>query len=57
MSHGLFDDVVPREASRIIYEKVKCKSSKLCELIEFDGHHQIDSNLVDIIGSKIREIF
>ena len=57
VSHGLFDDVVPIEASRIIYKKVKSKSSKLCELIEFDGFHQIDSNLIDFIGTKISSIF
>jgi len=57
LSHGLFDNVVPIEASRVIYEKVKNKSSKFCELIEFDGTHQIDSNLIDIIGSKIVNIF
>ncbi len=57
ISHGLFDDVVPIEASRIIYEKVKSKSSKLCELIEFNGSHQIDSNLIDILNSKISAIF
>ncbi len=57
ISHGLFDDVVPIQASRIIYEKVKSKSSQLCELIEFDGFHQIDTNLIDLIGSKISNIF
>jgi len=57
VSHGLFDDVVPIESSRIIYEKVKSKSYKFCELIEFDGFHQIDSNLIDIIQSKISDIF
>jgi len=57
ISHGLFDEVVPIEASRIIYEKVKSKSSKFCELIEFDGSHQIDLNLVDIISSKFNDIF
>ncbi len=57
VSHGLFDDVVPIEASRIIYEKVTSKSSRFCELIEFDGFHQIDSNLIDIIKSKISDIF
>ncbi len=57
ISHGLFDEVVPIQASRIIYEKVKSKSSKLCELIEFDGFHQIDSNLIDLISSKISNIF
>ena len=57
ISHGLFDNVVPIEASRIIYEKVKSKSSELCELIEFDGSHQIDSNLMDVISSKLSNIF
>ena len=57
ISHGLFDDVVPIEASRSIYKQVKCKSSKLCELIEFDGFHQIDSNLIDFISTKISSIF
>ncbi|MCR8539569.1 MAG: esterase [Prochlorococcus marinus CUG1439] len=56
-SHGIYDDVVPIEASRIIYEMVKSKSSKFCELVEFDGFHQIDSNLVDFISSKISDIF
>ncbi len=57
VSHGLFDEVVPIEASRMIYKIVKSKSSSFCELIEFDGSHQIDSNLVDFISSKISEIF
>jgi len=56
-SHGLFDDVVPIEASRIIYEKVKSKSSEICELIEFDGFHQIDSNLIAVISSRMANIF
>ncbi len=57
ISHGIFDNVVPIEASRVIYEKVKKNSCKLCELIEFDGFHQIDSNLIDFISSKIGNIF
>ena len=57
LSHGLFDDVVPIEASRIIYEKVKSKSSKFCQFIEFDGFHQIDSNLINVISSQINNIF
>tara|TARA_B100000886_G_scaffold162156_1_gene110573 strand:- start:1235 stop:1852 length:618 start_codon:yes stop_codon:yes gene_type:complete len=57
ISHGKFDDVVPIEASRIIYEKIKSKSSKFCELIEFDGIHQIDPNLIDIVNSNINIIF
>jgi len=57
VSHGLFDDVVPIEASRIIYEKVKSQSSEFCELIEFDGIHQIDPNLIEVISSNISKIF
>ena len=57
ISHGLMDDIVPIEASRSIYEKVNSKSSNFCELIEFDGYHQIDLNLIDIINSKIKDIF
>ena len=57
VSHGLFDDVVPVEASRIIYEKVKFKSSRFCELVEFDGAHQIDSNLINFISSNISNFF
>ena len=56
ISHGLFDDVVPIDASRIIYEKVKSNSSKFCELLEFDGFHQIDSNLINFISSNISNI-
>ena len=57
VSHGLFDDVVPIEASRTIYEKVKRKSSKFCELLEFDGFHQIDSNLINFLSSNVSNIF
>ena len=42
---------------KLIYEKVKSKSSKLCELIEFDGFHQIDSNLINVMSSNMRNIF
>ena len=57
VSHGIFDDVVPIEASRVIYEAVKRKSSKFCELVEFDGFHQIDSKLIDFISSNMSNIF
>ena len=57
ISHGKFDDVVPIEASRIIYEKIKSKSFEFCELIEFDGYHQIDPNLINIVNSNINIIF
>ena len=57
VSHGLMDDVVPSSASRAIYEKVIRISSQFCELIEFNGFHQLDPNLVDILSSKISTIF
>jgi len=57
ISHGFFDDVVPIDASRTIYKMVKGKSSKFCELLEFDGFHQIDSNLISFISSNISNIF
>ncbi len=57
ISHGLMDDIVPIEASRSIYEIVNSNSSNFCKLIEFDGYHQIDLNLIDIIISKIKDIF
>ncbi len=57
ISHGLFDDVVPIDASRTIYEKVKSKSPEFCELLEFNGFHHIDSNLIDFISSNVSKIF
>jgi phospholipase/carboxylesterase len=57
ISHGLLDDVVPIAASRIIYEKVKNKSSKFCEFLEFDGSHQIDSNFINLINLNMSKIF
>ena len=57
ISHGLFYDIVPIDAYRFIYEKVKSKSSKFCRLLEFEGSHQIDSNLIDFIGSNVSNIF
>ena len=57
VSHGLFDEVVPIDASRMIYEKVKNKSTKFCELVEFEGFHQIDSNLINFVNTNISNIF
>ena len=57
ISHGLFDEVVPIDASRIIYEKVKSKSSEFCKLLEFDGFHQIDSNLINFVSLNISNFF
>ena len=57
ISHGRKDDVVPIQASRMIFEKVKTLSEKFCQIIEFDGYHQIDLNLIEIINSRIEDIF
>ncbi len=57
VSHGLFDEVVPIDASKIVYETVKSKTSQFCELLEFDGFHQIDSKLIDFISSNMSNIF
>ena len=57
ISHGLYDDVVPIDASRIIYEKVKRVSQNFCQFSEFDGNHQIDANIVKFIDSEIKNIF
>ena len=57
ISHGLFDDVVPIDASRVIYEKVKSKSSKFCKFLKFDGSHQIDSELINFISSNMSNFF
>ena len=57
ISHGYKDDVVPILASRSIYKRIKSISKNFCELIEFDGNHQIDFNLIDKIIIKIKELF
>ncbi len=57
ISHGLMDQVVPISASRLIYEKVNGYSSNFCELFEFNGYHEISSNLIETIISRIKDIF
>ena len=57
ISHGSNDEVVPINASRNIYKEVTNKSVNSCQLIEFDGFHQIDLNLINIIHSTIKNIF
>ena len=50
------DQVVPIYASRKIYE-VKYISNNSCIFTEFDGSHQIDSNLINVINLEIQRIF
>tara|TARA_Y100001968_G_scaffold292966_1_gene298606 strand:+ start:525 stop:1142 length:618 start_codon:yes stop_codon:yes gene_type:complete len=57
ISHGLMDNVVPISASISIYEKVKSLSTKFCKIIKFNGYHEVDQDLINIITSKIKDIF
>ena len=57
ISHGLMDEVVPISASKNIYQRIKSVSKNFCELNEFNGYHQIDSNLIGHINLKIKELF
>ena len=57
ISHGLLDEVVPISASKIIYREIKSISKNVCELLEFQGYHEIDLNLINYINLKIEELF
>ena len=57
ISHGSMDQIVPINASRNVYLKIKNISDNFCQLIEFDGYHQIDLNLIKEINLKIKELF
>ena len=57
ISHGLMDEVVPISASKNIYQKIKSISRNCCVLNEFEGYHQIDTNLINKINLKIKELF
>ena len=57
ISHGSMDEIVPINASKNVYLKIKNISDNFCQLIEFDGYHQIDLNLIKEINLKIKELF
>ena len=57
ISHGSMDEIVPINASKNVYLKIKNISDNFCQLIEFDGYHQIDLNLIREINLKIKELF
>ena len=57
ISHGLMDEVVPISASKDVYQKIKNISKNSCEFNQFDGNHQIDTNLINHIDLKIKDIF
>ena len=57
ISHGLLDDIVPINASQIIFKKIKSISENICEMYEFEGYHQIDPEFIKVANLKIKEIF
>ena len=57
LTHGLKDEVVPSVSSREIHKKLRMISSTNCELIEFNGKHEIDKSVIQIIKNKIRLVF
>ena len=57
ISHGLLDEIVPIAASKIVYQKLKNISVNICKFYEFNGSHQIDINLINLINSTIKELF
>tara|TARA_Y100001933_G_scaffold261219_1_gene315297 strand:+ start:658 stop:1272 length:615 start_codon:yes stop_codon:yes gene_type:complete len=57
ISHGLGDEIVPVNASKEIYEKIKKVSRNDCYLHEFKGMHEIDPNFIEIIKDKINKYF
>tara|TARA_Y100000589_G_scaffold41941_2_gene35247 strand:- start:2070 stop:2696 length:627 start_codon:yes stop_codon:yes gene_type:complete len=57
ISHGVNDDVVPIESSRNIYLKLRNHKIGICELHEFLGGHEIDMDFIEIIRSKIKQLF
>ena len=57
LSHGIQDQVVPNHRSREIYQKLKSVLDSKCEIIEFNGNHEIDISVIEAIKSKIKLIF
>ena len=57
ISHGLKDEIVPINKSREIYKKLQLIEISKCELIEFDGNHEIDKSVVKAIKSNIELVF
>ena len=57
LSHGLEDQIVPYEATKEIYKKLKKITFSECKLFKFKGGHQIDINLLKTLESEIKEIF
>jgi len=57
ISHCLQDDIVPPSSSKEIFRILKENSNIDCSLYEFDGLHQIHKDFIEIIRTRIREMF
>ena len=57
LSHGLKDELVPVEASREISIRLGKAGNSNNELHEYECAHTIDPDFIEIIRSKIKELF
>tara|TARA_Y100001978_G_C23464419_1_gene323907 strand:+ start:25 stop:639 length:615 start_codon:yes stop_codon:yes gene_type:complete len=57
LSHGLHDEIVPIEASREISIRLRKEGNINSELHEYNCLHTIDPNFIEVIRSKIKELF
>ena len=57
LSHGINDQIVPNLRSREIYQKLESVLDSQCEIIEFEGNHEIDIAVIEAVISQIKLIF
>ena len=57
LSHGLYDEIVPIDASRKISTRLRKEGNINSELHEYNCLHTIDPNFIEVIRSKIKELF
>ncbi len=57
LSHGINDQIVPNLRSREIYQKLESVLDSQCEIIEFEGNHEIDIAVIEAVQSQIKLIF
>ncbi len=57
LSHGLQDDVVPINASREIFKRLKNEANVNNELHEYNCSHTIHPDFIEVIRLKIKELF
>ena len=57
ISHGRNDEIVPISSSLEVYSKLSKALNYDCEIHEFEGGHQIDLEFIDVIRSKMINLF